>query len=1300
MIHAQSDIDSADSQPALSISNISPYARGIERDQPSDHQQEPQRPILPRLRSSFLEPAARSGGEDDEAEHPELGHEYNAAGRKVSPPTTSASEGEFDLSPLATPPTGSSTPATSTEYAEHPHTRIRSSTINRKIQHGSTEREATEEEKMAAIIEDYGEISTMFDGPDGGPSEPERLLAESKGSLFKSVMLVGNLHLTTHRLFFHAMLPPDSAFAQSSTHMTGEDGVNAAMASAMRQPDILQAGPITVHQSGLRPARREWMELTAEMLTTYPSADESGRTRPLQCVLLSTIRRLEPLDKESMCDFSFTYDTEHGPHTSRFTVDTEQSAIAWRRSFEEALFRQARTRWRQLQAKRTRKAPEDVEGPNTDKWSMMRTSVPLDRVTITGVDDYHSFATLLGLDIELDNHQHITWRPDLIATGDFSGSDGLTPEGDGAQAKPKHHHALEHTAPSTPNSPPPAPEDSSSSRRFSLKATIPFFKSSDGSPKSSRQSSPSRSRANSKLSLGSTPAQSPPPVDRTSTWIDSSLPPALRSRTGMLPDQGGEHDEYKFSIAVLNDQKWFIQAIEAAVAAAHERRYKPDVKQRLKMYMTVAGYDCLATDDDDQQLPEPDEDILTDTTPASTPGVVDEDGDGAKELSHAMRKAEKGQSAAKVFGLAESDGIWLKRCYVQQGLVPARGHIILTPRFICFWRKAAIGDDIKYRFRAQDVKGARDTDGIRSAFHGMALQIHGHHDLKFEFWRKESRDEVRDRINMLTSSSPLSPSNESSSSGLTGDKPTVSSPKQYVHSPKEEDVPAPPAGFTLNNSITREHQKNSLAIGDNEKHRPSDILAPPKNATYFSQAFADEAVPFIPFIANNSLSAIRLHPRHFVLLTIGSRGDVQPYIALALRLMRDKHKVTIVTHDEFKEWIEGYGIQHRQAGGDPTALMKLSAEHKMFSPGFFKESLGHFRQWLDELLLDAWNACKDADVLIESPSAMAGIHIAEALKIPYFRAFTMPWTRTNAYPQAFMVPAFEMGPSFNYSTYVLFDNILWRATSGQVNKWRKEHLKLSATDMSTLSVSKVPFLYNFSSAVVPKPLDWHDDITITGYWNLENSDTEWSPPKDLEEFMAKARADKKPLVYIGFGSIVVPKPVAMSRSIYRAVVKADVRAVIAKGWSSRGSEPMEEGQQLEKPDEVFEVEKVPHGWLFPKVDAAMHHGGAGTVGASLRAGIPTLIKPWFGDQFFWALRVTKLEVGLKVPSLRSDEIANALKKATTDKVMIEKAARVGERIRREDGCDAAVQAIQFNITRAAADRSVMQYGQSSNSASS
>ncbi|KAG8682426.1 hypothetical protein FRC08_014968 [Ceratobasidium sp. 394] len=360
--------------------------------------------------------------------------------------------------------------------------------------------------------------------------------------------------------------------------------------------------------------------------------------------------------------------------------------------------------------------------------------------------------------------------------------------------------------------------------------------------------------------------------------------------------------------------------------------------------------------------------------------------------------------------------------------------------------------------------------------------------------------------------------------------------------------------------------------------------------------------------------------------------------------------------------------------------MKLSVENRMFSPQFFKEGLGHFRQWLDDLLLDSWKQCQDADVLIQSPSAMAGAHIAEALKIPLFHAFTMPWTRTNDYPHAFMTPPVEISGSFNYSTYVLFDNVFWQATSGQINRWRRKHLGLPSTDMSHLAQTKIPFIYNFSPAVVPKPLDWKDPITISGYWFLDDADLDWEPSRGLNDFINKARADNKPLVYIGFGSIVVPNPKAMTRSIVKAVLKSDVRAILSKGWSARMSK--DTGPEVELPPEIFSVDKIPHDWLFPKIDAALHHGGAGTTGASLRAGIPTLIKPWFGDQFFWATRVMKLGAGLRVSSLSSSDLADALKRAVSDRIMKEKAAAVGEKIRSENGVSNAIRAIYTYLHRA------------------
>jgi sterol 3beta-glucosyltransferase len=294
---------------------------------------------------------------------------------------------------------------------------------------------------------------------------------------------------------------------------------------------------------------------------------------------------------------------------------------------------------------------------------------------------------------------------------------------------------------------------------------------------------------------------------------------------------------------------------------------------------------------------------------------------------------------------------------------------------------------------------------------------------------------------------------------------------------------------------------------------------------------------------------------------------------------------------------------------------------------------------------------------------MAGIHIAEALEIPYFRAFTMPWTRTRAYPHAFAVPEHKMGGAYNYFTYVMFDNVFWKAISGQVNRWRKNQLNLPSTNLDKLQPNKVPFLYNFSPSVVIPPLDYSDWIRVTGYWFLDEA-TNFKPPKDITNFIKKAREDNKKLVYVGFGSIVVSDPAALTRTIVESVLKADVRCILSKGWSDRLGSKEAHTAEVELPPEILQIKSAPHDWLFKQIDAAVHHGGAGTTGASLRAGLPTVIKPFFGDQFFFGNRVEDIGVGLCVKKLNVSVFSRALWQATQDQRMITKARILGENIRK------------------------------------
>ncbi|CAG8558495.1 17891_t:CDS:10 [Gigaspora rosea] len=388
-------------------------------------------------------------------------------------------------------------------------------------------------------------------------------------------------------------------------------------------------------------------------------------------------------------------------------------------------------------------------------------------------------------------------------------------------------------------------------------------------------------------------------------------------------------------------------------------------------------------------------------------------------------------------------------------------------------------------------------------------------------------------------------------------------------------------------------------------------------------------------------------PMHITCLTIGSRGDVQPYIALAKGLMKEGHKVRIATHGEYKDWVESHGIEFGYVGGNPAELMRICVENGMFTLGFFREGVTNFRGWLDDLLKTSWDACQGTDLIIESPSAMSGIHIAEALEIPYFRAFTMPWTRTRAYPHAFAVPYHDLKAPYNYSSYVLIENAFWRGIAPQVNRWRKNTLKLRST-------------------------------------NLEKMDSVgWKAPQTLIDFLDNNRKNDIKIVYIGFGSIVVDDPKALTKTIVEAVVKSGVAAILSKGWSDRLQQgKVDNNEKEEYPPCIYPLKSVPHDWLFERIDAVVHHGGAGTTAAGLRAGIPTIIKPFFGDQFFWGDRVESMGIGFHIRKLTVEKLAEYLIKATTDELMIKKSSLTGEKIRKEDGVLNAIQAIYKHLEHA------------------
>jgi sterol 3beta-glucosyltransferase len=631
--------------------------------------------------------------------------------------------------------------------------------------------------------------------------------------------------------------------------------------------------------------------------------------------------------------------------------------------------------------------------------------------------------------------------------------------------------------------------------------------------------------------------------------------------------------------------------------------------------------------------------------------------EGDSEAEDDEKVAESMDRFRTHFALRESEKLLATYYAYISRVLPIYGKIYIGTRHFCF-RSLLPGTRTKLVLPLKEIENVEKENGFHFGYSALVISIRRHEELFFEFGQQEARDDCV--ITLLQNADRARYLKESVLLG-------------------QEKIEADAA-------IAERDALQRARLGDHLDH--GGKLQEDESPTVL---FDDAKASILNFKPPQ--------PLRITCLTIGSRGDVQPYIALAKALHAEGHKVRIATHAEFEPWIRGHGIDFALVEGDPAELMKICIENGTFTLKFLREANSKMRTWLDELLVSAWAACQEGtDLLIESPSTMAGIHIAEKLQIPYFRAFTMPWTRTRAYAHAFVMPDSKKGGAYNSFTYVMFDAVFWRATAGQINRWRNVTLGLPNTTWEKLQANKVPFLYNFSPQVVPPPLDFSDWIRVTGYWFLDEADhNNWTPPKELTDFIDQARADGKKLVYVGFGSILVPDPAKMTQEVIDAVLKADVRCILSKGWSDRWATPKdkERGAQLATeadpagkaydpddsktqtrspvdpskpevplPPEIFQIKSAPHDWLFKQIDAAAHHGGSGTTGASLRAGLPTIVRPFFGDQYFFGNRVEALGVGVCLRRWGSKSFARALWEVTHDERVIARARALGEEIRK------------------------------------
>ncbi|KAG7011314.1 Sterol 3-beta-glucosyltransferase UGT80A2, partial [Cucurbita argyrosperma subsp. argyrosperma] len=398
-------------------------------------------------------------------------------------------------------------------------------------------------------------------------------------------------------------------------------------------------------------------------------------------------------------------------------------------------------------------------------------------------------------------------------------------------------------------------------------------------------------------------------------------------------------------------------------------------------------------------------------------------------------------------------------------------------------------------------------------------------------------------------------------------------------------------------------------------------------------------------------------PLQIVMLIVGTRGDVQPFVAIGKRLQDYGHRVRLATHSNFKEFVLTAGLEFFALGGDPKILAGYMVKNKGFLPSGPSE-IPVQRNQMKEIIYSLLPACKEPD------PETGHTHVAEALKIPIHIFFTMPWTPTSEFPHPLSRVKQQAGYRLSYQ---IVDSLIWLGIRDMINDLRKKRLKLRPVTYlsgSHASESSVPHGYIWSPHLVPKPKDWGPKVDVVGFCFLDLASS-YEPPESLVNWL---KAGDKP-IYIGFGSLPVQEPAKMTQIIVKALELTRQRGIINKGWGGLGN--LEESK-----DFVYLLDNCPHDWLFLQCKAVVHHGGAGTTAAGLKAACPTTIVPFFGDQPFWGEQVHARGVGpspIPVEEFSLNKLVDAIN-FMLDPTVKKSAVELAKAMENEDGVEGAVKA--------------------------
>jgi sterol 3beta-glucosyltransferase len=410
------------------------------------------------------------------------------------------------------------------------------------------------------------------------------------------------------------------------------------------------------------------------------------------------------------------------------------------------------------------------------------------------------------------------------------------------------------------------------------------------------------------------------------------------------------------------------------------------------------------------------------------------------------------------------------------------------------------------------------------------------------------------------------------------------------------------------------------------------------------------------------------------IVAAGSQGDVQPYVALGNGLKEAGHIVHVLASQDFQELITAHGLRFYNMGGSIESVAQ-GMEGLLEGGNFIKilSTMGPVAQRLvSEAAASGLIACEGSNLIIAGLGGLfVGLALSEKLDIPFVPAYLYPFTPTRDFPTV-LSPSPQMRlPSWaNRLSHRIGQQMMWQTFRAADKKARRQVLGIAPMSFwgpfTSLEQDNRTILCGYSKHVIPIPKDWGNTIHVTGYWFLEPS-ADWEPPADFVKFLKSG----PPPIYIGFGSMVNRKPEETTDLVLQALARTHQRGVLSSGWGGLRKE--------ELPETVFMIGSIPHSWLFPQMAAVVHHGGVGTTAAGMRAGIPAIVTPYFGDQLFWGQRVYELGVGPRpIPRkhLSVDRLAESIRCIVSDTAMQEKATRLGELIRVENGIARAVSVIE------------------------